>query len=341
MIDVFVSRPTWTPSSFEAGLGRFFAFLDSHDLRPRTLGSTDYPAASPLDEVISLMARCRGAIILGYPQLEIVTGRVKGVDLDTPLVLPTEWNHIEAGLAYASGLPLLLIHHSGITRGIFDRGAINRFVHEVDLEAHDWVLSPPVAGALKTWKAEVVKTDEPEAARSFPAVQRDTGGRVPDARQNALELHGELEAAVRLLEPDYRLPTRDDLRGEWSEFYDATSGFPVTCSGGFTGRTDGECAVFLLARDGSCYKAVVFSEDASGNPVFHELQSGAGSAQGRYLRTLEPGSHRVSRVVWKHGGPRTLHLRRAAVELGTFESASCAYYWDDESEKFTQQWLSD
>jgi hypothetical protein len=31
--------------------------------------------------------------------------------------LPTEWNHIEAALAYSQQLPLLVIHHRGIKRG--------------------------------------------------------------------------------------------------------------------------------------------------------------------------------------------------------------------------------
>lgn len=341
MIDVFVSRPTWIPGEFEAGLDRFVAFLDSHDLRPRTIGITDYPAASPLDEVISLMRRCRGAIILGYPQLELLTGRIKGVELESPLDLPTEWNHIEAGLAYASGLPLLLIHHPGISRGVFDRGAVNRFIHEVDLAPHDWVLSSNIAGALKTWKSEVIEADEPQPTRPTQTASNKVDELTPDAQLRTFEIEAELDTAVRLLEPSYRIPCADDLGGEWRKFYDESSGFPVMCSGSFTGRTTGECAVFLLGRDDSRYKVVVFSEDASGSPVFHELESGAGNVRNRYLRTLEPGSHRVSRIVWKHGGPRTLHLRRVGVELGTFESASCAYYWDDQAEEFAEQWLSD
>ena len=76
-------------------------------------------------------------------------------------------------------------------------------------------------------------------------------------------------------------------------------------------------------------------------PVFIELESGDGHPRNRFLRTLGPGPQPVSRIIWKDGGPRTLHLKRDAIELGTFESASCAYYWDEETESFAQQWLSD
>ena len=124
-MDVFVSRPTWVAAEFEAGLAAFLRVLRSLDLTPRTLGATDYPSKAPLDEVIALMGKCAGAVILGYPQLVVETGHLKGVPINQALELPTEWNHIEAGLAYARELPLLVIHHRGVRRGIFDRGATN------------------------------------------------------------------------------------------------------------------------------------------------------------------------------------------------------------------------
>ena len=336
MIDVFVSRPTCLPDEFSRGLDRFFAFLDSHDLRPRTVGVTDYPAAAPLDEVIRLMGRCRGAIILGFPQIEVHTGALKGRPLENPITLPTEWNHIEAGLAYASGLPLLVIHHPGVVRGVFDRGAINRFIHEVDLRAPDWPLRPNISGAIKTWKAEMLEADVNADRRIVNAGHRSGG-----VRARAIRDPGDVDAAVRLLAPDYRVPTLDDLLGDWFESYNEETGFPIVCTGGFTGRAQGECAIFLLGRREARYRVVVFSEDRSGTPILIELESGDGYPRNRFLRTLGPGPQPVSRIIWKDGGPRTLHLRRDAIELGTFESATCAYYWDEETESFAQQWLSD
>jgi hypothetical protein len=85
VIDVFVSRPTLTAPEFAVGLQGFLTYLDSHGFRPRTLGATDYPVAGPLDEVISLMKRCRGAIILGYPQIEVRSGAIKGREIDAPM----------------------------------------------------------------------------------------------------------------------------------------------------------------------------------------------------------------------------------------------------------------
>jgi hypothetical protein len=157
MIDVFVSRPTWISDGFERGLTGFLARLADFGMRPHTLGANDYPTKSPLDDVIGLLEQSQGAVILGFPQIEIRDGTIKGNPVQPVLYLPTEWNHIEAGLAYARGLPLLVIHHNGVCRGIFDRGAINSFIYETDLSDPAWALNPRISGALQAWRDLVVK----------------------------------------------------------------------------------------------------------------------------------------------------------------------------------------
>lgn len=173
MLNIFVSRPTVVGSSFERGLEGFLEILDKMELAPRTLGGTDQPTTSPLDEVIRLLDACAGAVILGYPQLRVDKGVLKGAPLSEPLVLPTEWNHIEAGLAYARDLPLLLVGHSGVQRGIFDRGAIPGFLHVVDMSTDTWALQEPIAGALKSWKSRVL---EPRREVTTSATNRGGSG---------------------------------------------------------------------------------------------------------------------------------------------------------------------
>ena len=156
MINIFCSRPTWVSEEFKEGLTGFLAFLGTHGLKPRTIGSTDYPTESPLDEVMRIMDECEGAIILGYPQIYVIKGNIKASEKND-LPLPTEWNHIEATLAYAKNLPLLLIHHKGISRGIFDRGAIGKFIYEKDLSTNNWFLAENISGALMKWKASIIQ----------------------------------------------------------------------------------------------------------------------------------------------------------------------------------------
>lgn len=158
---VFVSRPTWVPEPFVAGLRSFIKSIEGYGLVPKTLGVSDYPHESPLDEVIRLMTECSGAVILGYPQVWIQRGIVKETPI-TPLddmALPTEWNHIEAGLAYALKRPLLLIHHLTVSRGIFARGAMNTFNYSVDLSDASWSHQERIQGAVKSWADHVLKVD--------------------------------------------------------------------------------------------------------------------------------------------------------------------------------------
>jgi hypothetical protein len=91
---------------------------------------------------------------LGIPQISIEYGRLRDEKLIGELVLGTEWNHIEAALAYALKLPLLLIHHTGMTRGVFDRGALNTFLYERDLGRPEWPLEERLQGALRSWMQE-------------------------------------------------------------------------------------------------------------------------------------------------------------------------------------------
>lgn len=165
MINIFFSRPTWVAEEFREGLTGFLSFLGTHDLKPRTIGSTDYPTESPLVEVIRLMDECEGAIILGYPQIYVIKGNIKESEKnDFPL--PTEWNHIEATLAFSKNLPLLVIHHKGISRGIFDRGAISKFIYEKDLSEHNWFLSDNISGALRKWKSSILQRQKEEPSVS-------------------------------------------------------------------------------------------------------------------------------------------------------------------------------
>lgn len=150
-MNVFLSRPSWVPPEFDKGLSGFLRVLEGYRLRPRTIGTTDFPSRSPLDEVIKLMEKCVGAIILGYPQIEVRSGFIKDKKIDNSFLLGTEWNHIEASLAYAMRVPLLVIHHTNVVRGIFDRGAINGYIYSRDLIDASWPLSPEISGALKNW----------------------------------------------------------------------------------------------------------------------------------------------------------------------------------------------
>ncbi len=153
-MNIFISRPNWFEEKYKVGFDKFNSFLLNNNIIPRTLGISDYPNQSPLDEVIRIMKECKGIIVLGYPQINIKEGSIKGDKINSTLNLATEWNHIEAALAYSLNLPMLIFHDKNVGRGVFDRGTLNSFIHEVDLSNDSWILEPNIIGAFNTWKTK-------------------------------------------------------------------------------------------------------------------------------------------------------------------------------------------
>lgn len=158
MIEIFLSRPNWIPSEFEEGVNNFYSLLKSMNLSPRTIGQSDYPNESPLNEVLSLMKKCNGTIVLGIPQIIIRDGMVKNEQISYPIFLGTEWNHIETALAFSLGHPILILRDDRVNRGVFEKGATNSFLYDVDMENPSWCLTQQVSGALNSWKTKLNET---------------------------------------------------------------------------------------------------------------------------------------------------------------------------------------
>src|SRR3954447_20890464 len=98
--------------------------LEERGCAARTLGRTDYPNKAPMTAVRELMTECEGVIVLGLRQIEVIDGIVKpGSGEERTLrgeFLPTPWNQLEAGVAFALELPLMLIKEHGVEGGVFD-----------------------------------------------------------------------------------------------------------------------------------------------------------------------------------------------------------------------------
>lgn len=160
MIDIFLSRPTNISDKQQQGLDNLLSALKSLELNSRTLGATDYPQESPLNEIAEIMNSCSGMIVLGYPKIIVEKGRINGKCVAKPIKLASEWNQIEATLAYAAQMPLLIICEMGVSFGFFDRGTANCFVHQVDFSNPEWCLQASIQGAIRKWKERVALYSE-------------------------------------------------------------------------------------------------------------------------------------------------------------------------------------
>jgi hypothetical protein len=135
-IPVFVSCPTSLSKEQEAKRRIVCDLLDSLNLEPRALGRSDYPTDLPLREVLVIARHCGGGVILGFNQFTATTGTWKpGTKSETSLSgstkFPSAWNHLEAGILFSLGKPLLVFREDGIMGGVFDPGVTDVFVHKM------------------------------------------------------------------------------------------------------------------------------------------------------------------------------------------------------------------
>ncbi|MBP5948815.1 hypothetical protein [Pseudomonas sp. P42] len=140
MIETFVSRPNWAPPVIERNLEPFYRLLEDSGFKANTIGKSQVPLRSPFEDVRRLMQKCQCTIVLGLPQIFMHSGTVKHVPIEKNLNLPTEWNQIETTMSLMLDLPTLVLLHNNVTsRGIFERGAANVFVHAFDVLDTNWL----------------------------------------------------------------------------------------------------------------------------------------------------------------------------------------------------------
>lgn len=114
-------------------------FLDELNLEPRALGRSDYPSELPLREVMVIARHCAGGIVLGYEQFQVTAGTWKrGLGKNNgerklkpgeTLSIPSPWNHLEGGILFGLGIPLLIFREGNLTGGVFDNGVTDVFIH--------------------------------------------------------------------------------------------------------------------------------------------------------------------------------------------------------------------
>lgn len=135
LIPVFVSCPSKLNPAQEKSRRIVADELERLDLEWRALGRTDYPTALPLKEVYGIARHCAGGIILGFEQVFAARAiKKRGTKEQSSLTafrVPTAWNHLEAGILFSLGLPLLVFKEEGIRDGIFDNRVTDVFVHKM------------------------------------------------------------------------------------------------------------------------------------------------------------------------------------------------------------------
>ena len=135
-IPVFVSCPSDLSPNQEAAAQLIKELIDKNKLVWRGLGRSDYSYKLPLTEVLGMIRHCSGGVVLGFKQFEAPSGVFKpGTPKEKPtsdfVLMPTPWNHLEAGVLFNQELPILIFREEGIKGGIFDVGTPDVFIHQM------------------------------------------------------------------------------------------------------------------------------------------------------------------------------------------------------------------
>lgn len=162
LIPVFVSMPNTLSKKQSMAQQLVLGELGHHGIEARTLGRTDYPTNFPLREVLTLAKHCSGGVILGFSQFEATVGTWKkgtpfkfSIGKNKPVLFPTPWNQLEAGILFALNVPLLVFRETGIFGGVFDNGVTDLFIHPMPKPDAEYNEKKALRAVFQKWTAQV------------------------------------------------------------------------------------------------------------------------------------------------------------------------------------------
>ncbi|MBE2241392.1 MAG: hypothetical protein IAE86_01435 [Burkholderiaceae bacterium] len=171
-LNVFVSVGGTATEKQEAFVRAVEDRLRSEGLVPHTVGRNTFSADAPLKAVTALLDRCSGTVVIALERTYFAAGIEKrGGPKESALAevrLATPWNHIEAAMSYARGLPLLVIVETGLkSEGLIERG-YDWYVQWVVPDAAA-LTSNEFNGVLASWKQKMLDAPKPAAPSKTPA----------------------------------------------------------------------------------------------------------------------------------------------------------------------------
>jgi hypothetical protein len=118
--------------------------LEEHGLFAEQLPRSEYTQSGQLSEVRRRLSGCCGIVVFGFSQQDDRNALLPNTTESPPIqrhLSPTPWNYIEAGIAFALDLPLLVISFTDLGRVIFDKSISEQSVYRILLDS-DWSTGP-------------------------------------------------------------------------------------------------------------------------------------------------------------------------------------------------------
>ena len=102
------------------------------------LSQDEYRNSGQISAIQSKIAKANGVIIVGLKNLLVKEGEYRPSSSDRRSIsniwLPTSWNNIEAGIASALGKPILVVHQTELTDGIFDKNINDTRISHIEAQ---------------------------------------------------------------------------------------------------------------------------------------------------------------------------------------------------------------
>jgi hypothetical protein len=128
---VFLAAPAILTSGQQKLLERWQGWLEEELLHVVRLDRSAY-GPDPLRALNKLLSGTDGVILLGFRQLNVRAGTWRPqTEEEAPAAdwWTTPWLHLEAGMATALGLPILVAPDEGVTEGVFSPDTWNSQVN--------------------------------------------------------------------------------------------------------------------------------------------------------------------------------------------------------------------
>jgi hypothetical protein len=201
-VKVFISVGRTSTPAQEEFVSAVEKYMLSDGVEPLALGRNYWSSQQPLKAIDELMHQCSGAAIIAFERLRIVQAiDRRGSDAEAHIAdvaLPTVWNQVEAAMAYARGLPLLVLVQEELrTEGLLETG-YDWYVKRMPLDAAA-VSDREFCGIFKDWRSRVERFHTGRTPP--PPVGRDADqiGSSPTSAARAEMPHQRSRRELRLL----------------------------------------------------------------------------------------------------------------------------------------------
>ena len=143
---VFLSLPSCRTAAQEAVCDRITTLLRREGYQTEILPRVEYPPSDAFSEIYRRMSGCVGVITFGMRRSQDADGE------SSPGATP--WTHVEAGMAYACNLPLLIVREASVNSGAFDDSVVGH--RTFILNVKDQWDDEAIARAMRPWLGQLV-----------------------------------------------------------------------------------------------------------------------------------------------------------------------------------------